>query len=450
MMVAWHEVPGKGKRSVPPGREHPGPDIGPYSYPPGLRSILIKTKAAPFREHGITLDASNHEHLAEPFSTGKLSLHMGSPSFLGKGLLPFHRQSLAAGLVLLGLLATQGWAQTDPKLQQIAGFPDQQVTGITVAGDGRIFLCFPYWSDPHSVSVARLDANSTLTPYPDQSWNRAEGPPSDHFICVQSVIADDQNNLWVLDPGAIKHQNVTPNGAKLVKIDLSTNAVVDKIVFPEVVVPANSYLNDVRFDTQNGYAFISDSGIGGLVVVDLRNKQARRVLAENPSTKAEPEVLLKIEGVPLVNEKTGKSVQVNADGIEIDKANGYLYYQALIGRTLYRIKLTDLENGGLADSELGKRVETVATVPAADGLAFRDNFIYFTAIEQDAIDRLNLDSRELSVVVKDARLKWPDTLSFGPDGSLYVTNSQIHLTPRFNHGVNKVKEPFGVYKITNP
>ncbi|MBV9873777.1 MAG: hypothetical protein JO025_03525 [Verrucomicrobia bacterium] len=47
--------------------------------------------------------------------------------------------------------------------------------------------------------------------------------------------------IWVLDPASIKMEGVTPNGAKLVKIDLSTNAVVDKIVFPESVVPAKSY-----------------------------------------------------------------------------------------------------------------------------------------------------------------------------------------------------------------
>jgi sugar lactone lactonase YvrE len=110
----------------------------------------------------------------------------------------------------------------------------------------------------------------------------------------------------------------------------------------------------------------------------------------------------------------------------------------------------DLENGSLTDAELAKAIETVGTVPAADGLAFRNNAVYFTAIEQDAILRLNLQSKALEVVSKDSRLKWPDTLSFGPDGALYVTNSQIHLTPRFNHGVSKVKEPYGVYKIVAP
>jgi hypothetical protein len=29
------------------------------------------------------------------------------------------------------------------------------------------------------------------------------------------------------------------------------------------------------------------------------------------------------------------------------------------------------------------------------------------------------------VLVKDARLRWPDTMAEGPDGSVYVTSSRI-------------------------
>jgi DNA-binding beta-propeller fold protein YncE len=235
-------------------------------------------------------------------------------------------------------------AQQDPKLQQIAAFPDQQVTGITVASDGRIFVNFPSWSYTHSVSVAQLREKSALTPYPDSSWNSEEGPVDRRFICVQSVVADDQDELWVLDPASPKFEGVVSGGAKLVKIDLKTNKVVRDIVFPDSVAPKKSYLNDVRIDTQNGFAFITDSGIGGLVVVDLKNGQGRRVLQNHPSTKAEPAVTLDIEGIKLVDSKTGEQVQVHSDGIAYDKAGGFLYYQALTGRTLYRIPVPDLEN----------------------------------------------------------------------------------------------------------
>jgi sugar lactone lactonase YvrE len=337
------------------------------------------------------------------------------------------RHKLSALMFLFFALPVQ--AQHDPKLQQIAAFPDQQVTGIAVASDGRIFVNFPYWSDAHSVSVAQLGENSALTPYPDSNWNSNEGPVDRRFICVQSVVADDQDGLWVLDPASVKLEGVVSGGAKLVKIDLKTNKVIRDIVFPDSVVPKKSYLNDVRIDTHNGFAFITDSGIGGLVVVDLKSGQARRVLQNHPSTKAEPSVVLVIEGVKLVDAKTGEPVQIHSDGIAYDKAGGFLYYQALTGRTLYRIPVPDLENVNLPDADLAKRIETVATVPAADGLAFRNASIYSTAIEQDAIVRIDLATKQLEVVTKDSRLKWPDRLSFGPDGSLYVTTSQIHLTP---------------------
>ncbi len=355
------------------------------------------------------------------------------------------QRKVSALLFLFFALPAQ--AQHDPKLQQIAAFPDQQVTGITVASDGRIFVNFPHWSDAHSVSVAQLGENSALTPYPDSNWNSNEGPVDRRFICVQSVVADDQDGLWVLDPASVKMEGVVSGGAKLVKIDLKTNKVIRDIVFPDSVAPRKSYLNDVRIDTHNGFAFITDSGIGGLVVVDLKSGQARRVLQNHPSTKAEPPVVLVIEGVKLVDPKTGEPVQVHSDGIAYDKAGGFVYFQALAGRTLYRIPVPDLENVDLSDADLAKRIETVATVPAADGLAFRNGSIYSTAIEQDAIVRLDLATKQFEVVTKDSRLKWPDTLSFGSDGSLYVTTSQIHLTPRFNHGVSKISEPFGVYRI---
>jgi sugar lactone lactonase YvrE len=356
---------------------------------------------------------------------------------------------VARDIVLLGFFffALPLQAQQDPKLQQIAAFPDQQVTGITVASDGRIFVNFPYWSDSHSMSVAQLGEKSALTPYPDTTWNSNEGPVDRRFVCVQSVVADDQGALWVLDPASPKFEGVISGGAKLVKIDLKTNKVVRDIVFPDSVVPKKSYLNDVRIDTQNGFAFITDSGIGGLVIVDLKNGQARRVLQNHPSTKAEPSVILNIEGVKLVDPKSGEPLQIHSDGIAYDKAGGFLYYQALAGRTLYRIPVEDLENISLADGELAKQIETVATVPAADGLAFRNGSIYSTAIEQDAIVRIDLRTKQLEVLTKDIRLKWPDTLSIGPDGFLYVTNSQIHLMPLFNHGVSKISEPFGVYRL---
>ena len=39
-------------------------------------------------------------------------------------------------------------------LEEVASFPNQQVTGIAVSKEGRVFVNFPDWSDDHTISVA--------------------------------------------------------------------------------------------------------------------------------------------------------------------------------------------------------------------------------------------------------------------------------------------------------
>ena len=65
-------------------------------------------------------------------------------------------------------------------------------------------------------------------PFPDEAWNAKAGPPAQRWICVQSVVVDDQDALWVLDPTSPKTEAVVEGGPKLVKIDLGTCAWTQK------------------------------------------------------------------------------------------------------------------------------------------------------------------------------------------------------------------------------
>jgi hypothetical protein len=53
------------------------------------------------------------------------------------------------------------------KLEIVASFPDQQVTGVAVSKHGRIFVNFPNWSDDHTVSVAEI-VDGKIVPFPNQ------------------------------------------------------------------------------------------------------------------------------------------------------------------------------------------------------------------------------------------------------------------------------------------
>ena len=335
-------------------------------------------------------------------------------------------------------------------LEEVATFPKQQVTGVTVSPQGRVFVNFPFWSDDHTLSVAEI-IDGQPKPFPDDVWNAKSGPPEGRWVCVQSVVVDDQGALWILDPASPKTEGVVKGGPKLVKVDLSTNKVVQTIPFDETIAPTRSYLNDVRVDTKSGHAFITDSGAGAIVVVDLKTAQARRLLADHPSTKVELGTEIVVDGMKIIDPKTGKAPEIHADGIAFDKEGGWLYYHPLTGITLYRIKTEHLLDETLSDAQRGSKVEKLTTTPKPDGmLEAPDGSVYLTAFEKNAIVHFDPGTRKVTTIIEEDLLQWPDTLAWGPDGKLYITTSQIHRMPKYHSGQSKQKGPFAVYRLRVP
>ncbi|TDU81311.1 sugar lactone lactonase YvrE [Prosthecobacter fusiformis] len=333
-------------------------------------------------------------------------------------------------------------------LEEAAVFQNQQITGVTVSKTGRLFVNFPFWSDDHTDSVLEILPDGSTRPYPDSKWNNKKGAAKSRFICVQSVYVDDEDTLWILDPASPKMEAVVPDGPKLLQVNLKTDKVTQVFRFDPSVTPEKSYLNDIRVDIVSGHAFITDSGTGALIVLDIKTGKARRLLHEHPSTKAEEGVELLVDGIKVIDPKTGKAPQIHSDGIALDKEGGWLYYHALTGRTLYRIATADLINPKLTTEELGKKVVNVATTSAPDGMLEADNgSLYLTAIESGAIVHFDPRSKETATLIEDSRIQWPDTLSLAPDGTMYITASQIHRMPQYNGGKSQQKGPYTLYRF---
>jgi DNA-binding beta-propeller fold protein YncE len=200
-------------------------------------------------------------------------------------------------LLLPIFISVNGDDKPKSELELIANF-DHQVTGVSVhPASGRIFVNFPRWTEDSPVSVAEVVTNNTIEPFPPKSdWNswrntrKNELDPGKYFICVQSVVVF-KDSLYVLDPAAPAFGPLVNGGPKLVEIDLINNKIKRTILFDEQVAPQGSYLNDVRFSPDGKYAYITDSGAtGAIVVVDLTNEKAKRVLHGHPSTQVDKKV----------------------------------------------------------------------------------------------------------------------------------------------------------------
>ena len=150
-------------------------------------------------------------------------------------------------------------------LEPVAESP-RQLTGIAVMPDGRIFVNFPRWSDDAPLSVGKLRPDGSVRAFPNAEWNSGNPGPGEHFVCVQSVVADREGYLWVLDSGNPKFAGVIPGAPKLLKFDPQTGQLLAKITYQEPDILPNSYLNDVRIDTARNVAYLTDSGQGAILV----------------------------------------------------------------------------------------------------------------------------------------------------------------------------------------
>lgn len=300
------------------------------------------------------------------------------------------------------------------KLEPVFHFNDAMPTGVTVSHTGRIFVNFPKWGDDVAFTVSEIRDNKTVA-YPDEIMNQ---PNNDDlaaaFVSVQSVVVDPVDRLWVLDTGSPMLQPTKCGGPKLVGIDLSTNKIIKKILFPEYIALPSTYLNDIRSEHLKNF---------------LPMVEGRPFLEYQPDGSVRP------------------GASMGSDGIAISSDGSRLYYSPLNSRRLYSIDANALVDHSLDDKDV---LTTVADEGdkggASDGLESDAlGNIYSTNYEHNAIMKRSRDGR-WETLIHDSRLLWPDTLSLATDGYLYVTANQLHRQAKFNNGHDLRRKPYTLFR----
>ncbi len=374
------------------------------------------------------------------------------------------------------LTATVGSAATAASLPTVAGGPavgkrsaglvpvavfggPAQAVGVAVSRSGRTFLSFPRWGDPVKNPLVELQPDGKLTAFPDEATNAfdataKDADPAHHLVCVQAIVFDGQDRLWVLDPGGFNFLPPLNQGPKLWAYDIDTRQRVRAITFPNDVALKMTSLNDVRFDLSRGpegTAYVTDSGVGGIITVDLATGASWRHLDGDPSVLPVPGLDAMTEGRPFLQQKPTGEVDApdfRSDGIALSPDGKTLYYTSVMSRTIYAVPTDLLADRNADEQRVRSAVRVVATKPSGnDGMLCDARGRIYTADYQDnAIRRTDPATGTVEVVAQDERLIWPDTMAFH-GGDLYVTVDQLPRQPNFHGGSDERQPPYTLFKL---
>jgi acetyl esterase len=349
----------------------------------------------------------------------------------------------------------------DERLEEVARFPGPAMpTGVAVSRSGRVFVCFPRWGDPVEDTVIELRQGRHV-PFPDAATNTfrpdrtGRGDASRVLVNVQSVVVDSADTLWLVDSGSLELGPVIPGAPKLWGYDLATDRLVTRVVFPNDVVRKHTYLNDVRVDRRRGaagHAFLTDSGAGGIVVVDLASGRSWRQLDGVPAVMPAPALQLTNEGEPfLVRKPNGEQAapDIRSDGIALSPDGETLYFSPLASRDLFAVPTALLADADAEPGRVAAAVRRIATKPSAnDGLecSVADGAIVSTDWEDGALRRIDPATGAVDVLLQDERLIWPDSLAWhGHD--LFVMTNQLARQPRHHWGVDLRTPPYVLFRV---
>ncbi|MBB2204568.1 hypothetical protein HLH27_05970 [Gluconacetobacter takamatsuzukensis] len=352
--------------------------------------------------------------------------------------------ALAASILSAAVpaLAAKPAPPLDPSapLVAVAQSTTQVWTALVVLPDGRMILDSPTSTGTQGPTLALRDADGTTHPYPDAGWNDPATPPEKRLVSAESLQLVEDGTLWVLDSGFDSADRaVAP--AKLVRLDTRTGTVTRTWTVDPAVLRPGSRVAGVRVG--RGHAFILDSGVPGLIVIDLEHGPQRRLMDHHPSLTAQRPITV---GGQVVQDATGHTAIVHANEIEISPDSQWLYYQPFCG-PLYRIGTDLLTDTTITSFELDDSATLWYKTPPLGGMTVaRDGTLYFDDISTGSIFRFTA-GRIYQRIVLDPRLRWPATPAITPSGQLYIPTAQLDRTPRFNHGQMAVQWPLTIYRI---
>ena len=350
--------------------------------------------------------------------------------------------TLIMGAVSAYALPTPSQAQT-LRIEATSSSLDWNAVALA---KGHVFVAGPRWTGFTGPAVGILTKNKDVAPFPNVEWN-AWKPGQDathHFVSVNALHTAPDGTLWVVDTGTPSFGGAPVlGGAKLVRIDPATGHILRIYPLGSTVAQTGSYVDDIRFNGR--HAYLTDAGKAALIVLDLETGQARRVLENHASTRAQPERPIVMED-HIVESHPNQPLLVNVDPLEVSPDGTWLYFGPLEG-PWSRVPTALLDDPTVSPEALAAAVQPWADLPPIGGSAMdAEGTLYFTNLKENSLYQRD-SSGQISKVMSDPRLHWADAPALAADGRLWIPVAQLDRLPQFHQGHSLIKPPFLLVSI---
>lgn len=326
---------------------------------------------------------------------------------------------------------------------------DKPANGVC-AGAAGIFLGMPRFAGhTDTPSLARALADGQPQPFPGNAWN-AWRPGDDGrqaFVCINSLRLHG-GDLWLVDQGKAPGAETAPEAQKLLRLDPSTGEVRQAITFGPDILPEGATMNDLRIS--GDWLYVTDSGLGGVIVRHLPSGRTRRRLSGHPLLR-EPEGAQRRgwRSRPMRGPDGGPPDPTHADMLEVSPDRATFYWATPTG-PLYRIPTAALLDEGLDDAALAGQIARVAEIPNIGGTGMDSlGNLYLSDIEGRKVTVIAPDGRQADLV-QDERLKTPDALFITSDRQLLIPCAQLEYMGPWNGGQDATQAPFEVFSLPLP
>jgi sugar lactone lactonase YvrE len=315
---------------------------------------------------------------------------------------------------------------------------------IAVSESGRVFFTLHPDGKPPVKVVELVDGKPVPYPNAEYQGEQGAGEGIPYFQSILSLRIDRQNRLWVLDFADFGRGQPRINA-----FDLGTDELLMSYEFPPDVAGLGSMLNDFQVSPDGTKVYIAETSPlihrPAIVVLDVKTRTSRRVLDGHYTVKPRP-YIIQAPGRDMVVYGL-VALRIGVDSIALDRDGDWLYYGPVTGDRLYRIPRRVLDDESLAPHLVDAAIERFAAKTLSDGITTDlEGNVYLSDMEHSAVLSLSPDG-ELTTLVKDERLRWPDGFSFGPNGWLYVTCSSLQHVLFVSGETMRANAPYHIYRF---